>query len=367
MKWISTASLLLALGFGWTASQAMAQQGMTAQPSDEVSARLEQQAREIQQLQAQVASMQQGINATPVSYAPGGGPAAAPAAPAGPQCAEVGSDMSVKARFYNGAGLMFETPNKDFTMHLGGWVQWDNVWWNQSLGMATAPTAQAANQGVASGGVGPLEDGEYWRRIRIVMEGNFWETFEYRWNFAPETGSFNTMGLDEFWIGDNKLPVIGTVRVGHVKDSIGLEGDMTSSSRCMTFMERSIYSEAIDLNQNFVTGIWFGNSYLDDRIEWSAVAFRPDNGNSSDFFGTGEWGAQARITGLPLYEDEGRHLLHLGLSGGWRNESIARLVAPITLICGPGPNSGTTIRPVRALPPPGHPPTRTFRTPTAIA
>ena len=30
-------------------------------------------------------------------------------------------------------------------------------------------------------------------------------------------------------------------------------------------------------------------------------------------------GVQGRITGLPLYEDEGRHLLHLGISGGWRN------------------------------------------------
>ena len=40
---------------------------------------------------------QQGVNATPVSYAPGGGTAAAPA-PAAPQGVEVGSDMSVKAR-----------------------------------------------------------------------------------------------------------------------------------------------------------------------------------------------------------------------------------------------------------------------------
>ena len=36
--------------------------------------------------------------------------------------------------------------------------------------------------GVASGGIGDLEDGEYLRRIRIVMEGTFWETCEYRWN-----------------------------------------------------------------------------------------------------------------------------------------------------------------------------------------
>ena len=28
---------------------------------------------------------------------------------------------------------------------------------------------------------------------------------------------------------------------------------------------------------------------------------------------------QGRLTGLPIYEDEGRDLLHLGLSGGWRS------------------------------------------------
>jgi phosphate-selective porin OprO/OprP len=325
MKWISTAGLLMALGFGWTANQAMAQMGTTTQSFDELSARLEQQDRQIQQLQAQMAGMQQqGVNATPVAYAPGGGTAAAPA-PAAPQCAEVGSNMNITARFWNGAGIMFETPNKDFTMHLGGWAQWDNAWWNQSSGMTTAPSAQpggSGNQGVASGGIGQLEDGDYFRRIRLVMEGNFWETFDYRWNIAFENAQFGQVGLDEFWVGDNKLPVIGTVRVGHVKTPMGLEADMTSSSRCMTFMERSSYSQAIEMDQNFCTGIWFGNTFLDDRGTWSAAAFRPDTingGNSGDFFGTGQWGLQARITGLPLYEDEGRHLLHLGLSGGWRD------------------------------------------------
>ena len=155
--------------------------------------------------------------------------------------------------------------------------------------------------------------------MRIVQEGTFWETGEYRFNWALENDQFNTVGLDEMWVGQNSIPVIGTVRVGHVKNAIGLEGDMTSSSRCMTFMERSSYSEAIELNQNFVTGLWFGSSYADDRITYQAVVFRPDNANSGDFFGDGQSGVQARLTCLPLYEDEGRHLLHLGISGGWRD------------------------------------------------
>ena len=213
--------------------------------------------------------------------------------------------MSIKARFYNGAGVMFETPNKDFTMHLGGWAQWDNVWWNQNHN-------QIAN-------VGSLNDGDYWRRLRIVMEGTFWETFEYRWNWALENNQYSQVGLDEMWIGVNNIPLIGTIRAGHVKIGNGLEGDMTSSSRCMTFMERSAYSHTVELNQPFGNGLLFLNNLFDERMMESVCVFRPDNGNSGDFFGTGQYGAQFRLTGLPIYEDEGRHLLHLGISTGWRN------------------------------------------------
>ena len=240
----------------------------------------------------------------------------------------VGSNLSGIVFFKDGEFLNFSTPNKDFTMHLGGWVQWDNVWWNQPAALQVAQ-GKAGNQagiasGAASGGLnngtyGSLQDGDYWRRLRIVQEGTFWETGEYRFNWALERDVYSTVGLDEMWIGQNAIPVIGTIRVGHVKNALGLEGDMTSSSRCMTFMERSSYSESIELNQNFVTGVWFGGSYIDDRLTYQAVAFRPDNANSGDFFGSGQSGVQARLTSLPLYEDEGRHLLHLGVSGGWRD------------------------------------------------
>ena len=49
---------------------------------------------------------------------------------------QVGSDLSGIVFFKDGEFLNFSTPNKDFTMHLGGWVQWDNVWWNQAAGPA---------------------------------------------------------------------------------------------------------------------------------------------------------------------------------------------------------------------------------------
>ena len=67
------------------------------------------------------------------------------------------------------------------------------------------------------------------------------------------------------WVGMKEIPLIGTIRVGHQKVPQGFEGDMVSSSKAMTFLERSAYSEAIELNQNFVTGIWLGNNYFDQR------------------------------------------------------------------------------------------------------
>jgi phosphate-selective porin OprO/OprP len=237
----------------------------------------------------------------------------------------IGSILNVNAAFNKDGYLWLKTPNEDFTMHIGYWVQYDNVWWTQSPLLRVAPDGRpGAKQGVASGvsmgGIGDLEDGMFFRRIRPFLEGTFWENGEYRLNLALENNQFSSAGLDEFWMGFRNVPLIGRINFGHVKNALGLEADMTASSRCMTFMERSSYSEAIGGNENFVTGVWFHNSYLDDRVTYTYTAFRQDNGVSSGaFFGDGQWGWQGRLTALPIYECEGRQLLHVGLSGGWRN------------------------------------------------
>ncbi len=235
-------------------------------------------------------------------------------------------NKKVTAHFEDGGlFLWLTTPYEDFTMHIGGWAQWDNVWFGQSTSLlppagARPGRAQGVASGVAQGGIGHLQDGTFFRRIRPFVEGTAWDLIEYRFVLAAENDQFTAEGLDEFWIGVNRIPFLGTVRVGHVKTPMGLEGDMTSSSRCMTFMERSAYSESIELNQNFGTGLWFNQTYFDERMTQQFSIFRPDQGSSSGaFFGTGQFGWQGRLTGLPLYEEEGRKLLHLAISGGWRN------------------------------------------------
>jgi phosphate-selective porin OprO/OprP len=237
----------------------------------------------------------------------------------------IGSILDIKASIDQNGYLWLYTPNKDFTMHIGEWTQYDNVFYNQSPDMRAIPGARPGHKqfvasGVAAGGIGNLQDGTYFRRLRPFLEGTLWENYEYRLIFAFENDQFSTAGLDEFWAGVNNIPLIGTIRAGHVKDVLGLEGDMTASSRCMTFMERSAYSDSIELNQNFVTGLWLGNNFFNERMTYSASAFRTDNGQATGvFFGDGQWGAGLRLTFLPLYECEGRHLLHLGTAVGWRN------------------------------------------------
>jgi phosphate-selective porin OprO/OprP len=249
---------------------------------------------------------------------------------------KVGTEMGVTGKFNDQGYLWFATPNKDFTMHIGMWMNYDNVFFEQTPGLRTVPGArpgppQGVASGIAAGGIGNLQDGTYFRRVRPFLEGTMWEVGEYRLIMALENDQFSTTGLDEFWGAVNKIPIIGSIRVGHVKTPMGLEADMTSSSRTMTFMERSSYSEAIELNQNFVTGIWFGNAFgHDKRVSYQAALFRQDQGASSGaFFGDGQFGAQARATCLPIWECEGRHWLHLGVSGGWRNGTNNVAVSPL--------------------------------------
>jgi phosphate-selective porin OprO/OprP len=302
---------------------------------------LETQSRQIQELKQRLdAAEQHPVAADPAAAAVGEanvkqlvdqylGQKEAAAAAAKQQKADegyrVGTDMTASAKFNDYGYLWVTTPNGDFTMHPGFWVQYDNVFWSQSQLLKVAPTARnqgkaALASGIASGGIGDLQDGTFFRRIRPFVEGTLWEDFEYRLNIALENNQFSTAGLDEFWMAINKVPLIGTIRAGHVKTVQGFEADMTGSSRTMTFVERSSYSEAIEQNSNFYTGLWAQNAFLDQHVTYTAGLGRLDQGASSGAaFGDGQYYAGGRLTFLPLYENEGRDWLHLGVSLTWRN------------------------------------------------
>ena len=134
--------------------------------------------------------------------------------------------------------------------------------------------------------------------------------------FALENIQFGTTGLDEFWVGITKVPIIGNIRAGHIKIAEGLEGDSYSSSKTMTFLEKSSITEAF--YQNFGTGLWMFNDY-NQRVFWAAEAYRQDSPTQSGTnFGDGEYAYGGRIAVLPVWENDGRCLVHLGASYFWR-------------------------------------------------
>ncbi len=227
-------------------------------------------------------------------------------------------------------GLVFSNPCKDYVIHIGGYFQLDDVSFTESgrLGKLTPDTSS-----VASGGYGPLQDGIFWRRVRPQVTGTIWDFYEFDFTFHLERLQFGQVGLGEFWVGVKELPIIGTVRFGHIKTVNGLEASMTASAATMTFLERSSFAQGIWQNQDYATGLWIGNHLFNDRMTWATSIYRQDitqstsssgdgialsSGQSGDNFNDGTYGVGGRLTLLPIDSEDGRELLHFGISGNFR-------------------------------------------------
>jgi phosphate-selective porin OprO/OprP len=225
---------------------------------------------------------------------------------------KVGSDLSMTTRWNLANGPTWSTPNKDFVSHIGVRFQMDSVWFDQS------PNTKPATQ------IGDLQDGVFFRRLRPSWDGQAWEVMEWNVELALEQVANDVINLDQVYVGLMNLPVMGSTRVGHIKTPQGLEGDTTGSSKAMSFLERSMYTDAF--YQNFSTGAWFGNSVLNQRATWAFEWYRQDNGenglnqfNNGADFADGSYGYTGRLTALPIWDNNGRCFLHLGVSYTFRD------------------------------------------------
>ena len=78
--------------------------------------------------------------------------------------------------------------------------------------------------------VGELQDGDFFRRVRIQVDGTYWEVGEFWLEPTFDNVQRGVVGLNEMYAGIKDVPVLGTIRVGHTRIPHGLEGDMTASS-----------------------------------------------------------------------------------------------------------------------------------------
>jgi len=147
------------------------------------------------------------------------------------------------------------------------------------------------------------------RRARIFFSGTVYDRviFAAQFDFA-NTGD-GTADLKDMYIGLKDLGPLGTVRVGHMKEPFSLEA--RTSSKYLVFMERSLM-EAFSPGRN--TGFAAHNTALDKRIFWQAGAFKDTNDSAFSFDDDGMWNLGGRLVGVPLYEDNGERVVHLGFS-----------------------------------------------------
>jgi phosphate-selective porin OprO/OprP len=235
---------------------------------------------------------------------------------------EVGSDLNMKAYWKD--GLHLGSSHKDFDVHLGGWFQQDWIFNGERGSIQADPT------------VGVLQDFTAPRRIRLDMDGYAWEVVEFalEWLFennpanqltanqvtsvssgtVPAAGNNPATQFNDLWAGLKALPVIGNIRVGHVRDPIGLEN--YSTERATTFMERTSNFDAF--YQKFQPGVWGFNSWYDERLNLAWSVTRPDPNQFDVDVGNGDYCLTGRIAGLPFYANEGRCLLHLGAAYQYR-------------------------------------------------
>jgi phosphate-selective porin OprO/OprP len=132
------------------------------------------------------------------------------------------------------------------------------------------------------------------------------------------------------------VPVLGYVRFGYQKKPIGMTNNTSQAD--LPFLERPDVNDAIyaPFDGGYALGISAHDWIESERIAWRYGIYRP----GTNVFGVAlnKYAYGARVTGLPVYEDDGQKLVHLGFGfwGGQVVQDELRLRARPLLRNGPG-------------------------------
>lgn len=240
---------------------------------------------------------------------------------------EIASDLKMSASWKN--GLEVQSAHKDFRVHVGGRTQVDAVWLDGS------------NEAfLGTGGIGD-QDSVNFRRARLRVDGTMYEFIDW----ACEYEFLNTVNLNQglepatqnntvtascptdLWVDFKELPVVGHLRMGNMKEPIGLEHQ--TSSRFLDFMERSYLQDAYTgpFNNGFTPGVMFWDTSENKRWHYSLGTFKNNNNIFAFGVGDGEYAVDARLAHLLWYDEptDGRYLVHVGAAVSHRDADDGRL------------------------------------------
>ena len=251
-----------------------------------------------------------------------------------PEWYEVGSDTKMTATWKN--GLEIESTNHDFRVHIGGRTQFDAGWYHPDESVQNS--LPITNK---------FRDGVDFRRARFRIDGVMYETMEWAAEFdfvnsagaGPAATPISVVAPTDLWWQWNDVPLMQHFRVGNVKEPIGFEH--LTSSRFLNFMERSFLQDAFfgGFNNGFTPGAYFFGNTADERATYAIGMFDVATNVFGFNSGPTEYSWTGRLTALPYYENDGRGLLHIGISGRhWLlDEHQARFRTRASVRSGPSP------------------------------
>ena len=195
-------------------------------------------------------------------------------------------------------GTKIESKDKNFKLKFGGRVQLDHALFLQNDDLDAA--------------FGELEssNGTEFRRLRFFMSGLLYKNVEYKLQIDFAGGGAR---LKDAYIGIKGIPVIGRIRVGHMKEP--LRFDALTSSKYITFMERAIPADLANERNN---GILLMNDFFDNKLSIQTGVFRKADAFGNDKKADKDIAITSRITTLAINNKEKEQLLHFGFSYSYR-------------------------------------------------
>lgn len=287
---------------------------------------------------------------------PGFGLPPGPGTPPGPPTPDdwhvVGSEQRMSSLWHY--GVQTATPQLDFLQHIRGQLLYDTGFFNHHPYNLNVP---------------PFDDAQALRSARIGVEGIIWEVIRYRAEFDFANGDGLATNLNgvintkDVFLEMTRLPWIGNVRAGFFKEPFSLEWQ--TRQVFLTFMERSvmdrgrpIFTDPVerttqnsntDLVPGRSTGVMIYNTLYDGRVYGATGWFRVDSDNQGFDNGDGDYAFTSRLTALPLWQQGGRYMIHVGGAYSYReyrepamdggnlpafNSRIATLGTPLLLNTG---------------------------------
>jgi phosphate-selective porin OprO/OprP len=241
-------------------------------------------------------------------------------------------------------GIHFATNDGNFTAGINGRLQVDsqtNFENNGSNFVATGGQGTAASPYTQSGAGLPssLNDGVTLRRARLGVEGTFFKTTDYKFEYDFGRGNgLNAGGITDAYIRYNFSKPF-SVKFGSFKEPFSMEE--ATSNRYLTFIERNmavntfvdnLNTYKVGAGANYAADRWqtgvsfqtegvggynaYGNNALTSN---TGSAINPNGGvNRNGGGGDTSWEANARVSGTPWMADKTK-FLHTGLSGSYIN------------------------------------------------